>query len=83
MISTHLCYKIYHVWDRLGEVQLIIVKAYIQVVPAMQHDLLSVRGLNKAGYAVNHHPDPDSRTICSVCCDQQQDRQIQIISINE
>jgi hypothetical protein len=28
------------------------------VVPELKHDLLPVKRLNKAGYAVNHHPDP-------------------------
>ena len=64
MISTHLCYKTYHVWDRLGEVQLIIVKAY--VVPGLKHDLLSVKGLNKAGYPVHHHPDPEQSGVYAV-----------------
>ena len=27
------------------------------MVPGLKHDHLSVKGLNKAGYAVNHHPD--------------------------
>ena len=63
--------------DRLGEIRPIIVKAY--VVPRLKYDLLLVKGLNRAGYAVNHHPEPS--TIRSICCDQYQDRQIQIISI--
>ena len=32
------------------------MKAY--VVPGLKYDLLSVKGLNKCGYAVYHHPDP-------------------------
>ncbi len=57
MNSTHLCYKTYYVCDRLGEIRLIIVKAF--VIPGLKHDLLSVKGLNKAGYAVSHHPDTE------------------------
>jgi hypothetical protein len=41
----------------LGEIRPIAVKAY--VVPGLKYDLLSVRGLNKCGYAVFHHPDPE------------------------
>ena len=29
------------------------------VVPGLKYDLLSVKGLNQAGYAVSHHPDPE------------------------
>ena len=47
----------YFVKDRLGEIRPIIVKAY--VVPGLKYDLLSVKGLNQAGYAVSHHPDPE------------------------
>jgi hypothetical protein len=64
MNSTHVCYKTYYVCDRLGEVQLIIVKAYM--VPGLKHDLLSVKGFNKAGYAVNHHPDPEQSGVHAV-----------------
>jgi hypothetical protein len=39
--ATHLSYKTYYVCDRLGEVRLIIVKAYM--VSGLKHDLLSVR----------------------------------------
>ncbi len=56
MNATHLYYKTYYVCDRLGEVQLVIVKA-AYVVPGLKLDKLSVKGLNHAGYAVNHHPD--------------------------
>ncbi len=64
MNSTHLCYKTYYVCDRLGEVRLIIVKGY--VVPGLKHDLLPVKGLNKAGYAVNHHPYPEQSGVYAV-----------------
>ena len=87
MNTTHLCYKTFYVRDRLGEFRPIIVKAY--VVPGLKYDLLSVKGLNRAGYAVklqsvtvSHHPDPEQSGVYgTICCDQQQDRQIQIISI--
>ncbi len=64
MNPTHLCYKTYYVCDRLGEVPQIIVKAYI--VPGLMHDLISVKGLNKAGYAVIHHPDPEQSGVYDV-----------------
>ena len=57
MSTTHLCLKTYYVRDRLGEIRPIVVKAY--VVPGLKYDLLSVKGLNKCGYAVYHHPDPE------------------------
>ena len=53
MRITHLCFKTYFVKDRLGEIRPIIVKAY--VVPGLKYDFLLVKGLNRAGYAVNHH----------------------------
>ncbi len=64
MNSTHLCYKTYYVCDRLGEIRLIIVKAF--VVPGLKHDLLSVKGLNKTGYSVHHHPDPEQPGVYAV-----------------
>ena len=64
MRTTHLCHKTYFVKDRLGETRPIIVKAY--VVPGLKHDLLSVEGLNLAGYAVNHHPDPEQSGVYAV-----------------
>ena len=35
-------------------------------MPGLKHDLLSVKGLNKAGYAVNHHPDPEQSGVYAV-----------------
>ncbi len=64
MNSTHLCYKTYYVCDRLGEIRPIIVNAY--VVPGLTHDILSVKGLNKAGYSVHHHPDPEQSGVHAV-----------------
>ncbi len=55
--TTHLCLKTDYVRDRLGEIHPIVVKAY--VVPGLKYDLLSVKGLNKCGYTVFHHPDPE------------------------
>ena len=64
MKTSHLCYKTYFVKDRLGEIRPIIVKAY--VVPGLKYDLLSVKGLNRAGYVVNHHPDPEQSGVFAV-----------------
>ncbi len=57
MSTTHLCLKTYYVRDQFGEIRPILVKAY--VVPGLKYDLLSVKGLNKWGDAVFHHPDPE------------------------
>ncbi len=64
MSTTHLCLKTYYVGDRLGEIRPIVVKAY--VVPGLKYDLLSVKGLNKCGYAVFHHPDPEESGVYAV-----------------
>ena len=39
----------------------IVVKAH--VVPGLKYDLLLVKGLNKCGYAVYHHPGPDESDV--------------------
>ena len=62
MRTKHHCYKNYFVRDRLGEIRPIIVKAC--VVPGLKYDLLSVKGLNRAGNAVIHHPDPERNQEC-------------------
>ena len=62
--NTVFCYKTYFVKDRLGEIRPIIVKAY--VVPGLKYDLLSVKGLNQAGYAVSHHSDPEQSGVYAV-----------------
>ena len=54
MSTTHLCLKTYYVRDRLGKIRPI----FVNVVPRLKYDLLSIKGLNKCGYAVFHHPDP-------------------------
>jgi hypothetical protein len=36
------------------------------MVPGLKHDLLSVKGLTKAGYAVNHHSDPEQFEVYAV-----------------
>ena len=52
----------YYISYRLGEIRTIIVKAY--VVPGLK--LLSVKELNKAGYSVHHHPDPEQSRVYAV-----------------
>ncbi len=64
MNSTNQCYRTYYVCDRLGIVRLIIVKAY--VVPGLKHNLLSVKGLKRAGYEVNHHSCPEQSGVYAV-----------------
>ncbi len=51
MSTTHLCLKTCYVRDRLGEIRPIVVNTYF--VPVLKYDLLSVKGLNKCGYAVS------------------------------
>ena len=41
-------------WEKFVQ---IVVKVY--VVPGLEYDLSSVKGLNKCGYAAYHHPDPE------------------------
>jgi hypothetical protein len=53
--TTHICLKTYFVGDQTGTIRPIVVKAYI--VPALRHDLLSVKGLDKSGYRVIHDED--------------------------
>ena len=36
------------------------------MVPGLKYDLLSVKGLNRAGYAVSHHPDPGQSGVYAV-----------------
>ncbi len=55
--NTPLLQKIYYVCNRPGEIQPLVVKAY--VVPGLNYDLLLVNVLNQAGYAVHHHQDPE------------------------
>ena len=57
MSTSHLCLKTYCVRDWFGEIRPIDVKTY--VVPGLMYDFLSVKGLNKCGYAVFHNPDSE------------------------
>ena len=36
------------------------------MVPGLKHDLLSAKGLNKAGYSVHHHPDSAQSRVYAV-----------------
>ncbi len=62
--TTHLCLKTYYLRDRLGEIRPIIVNAYI--FPGVKYDLISVKRLNKCGYAVFHHPYPELSGVYAV-----------------
>ncbi len=46
MSTTHSCLKSYYICGSLGEIQPIVVLAY--VVPGLKHDLLSVKPLNQS-----------------------------------
>ncbi len=48
----------------MGEIRPIVVKAY--VVPGLKHDLLSVKGLNQAGYRVIHDEDEEESGVFAV-----------------
>ncbi len=47
--------------DRLEEIPPIIVKAY--VVQGLKYDMLSVKGLIRTEYAVDHHQDPKQSVV--------------------
>jgi hypothetical protein len=48
----------------LRDISPIVVKAYD--VPGLKYDLLSVKGLNKRGYAVYHHPNPEESGVYAI-----------------
>ena len=62
--TSHVCSKTYFAIDRTGELRPISVKAYI--VPGLRYDLLSVKGLNRAGYRVIHDEDGHESGIYAV-----------------
>ena len=62
--QSALCSKTYFAIDRIGELRPITVKAYI--VPGLRYDLLSVKGLNRAGYRVIHDEDGHESGIYAV-----------------
>ena len=51
-------------WEKSD--QFIIVKAYVVPLARQKYDLLLLKGLNRAGYAVNHHPDPEQSGVYAV-----------------
>ena len=58
MTTTHVCLKTYYAMDRTGELRPIATKTYI--VKNLNHNLLSGKMLNKAGYRILLDEDPDS-----------------------
>ena len=64
MLTTHVCLKTYFVRDRTGELRPITTKTYI--VKNLKHDLLSGKGLNKAGYRIILDEDPEESGIFAV-----------------
>ena len=78
MSITHLRYKTYYIRDRQGDIRPIIVNAC--VVPGLKYNLLSVRGLTKAVYAVHHHLDPGELGIYAAVINKNIDN---LISIRE
>ena len=67
MLTTHVCLKTYFVRDRTGELRPITTKTYI--VKNLKHDLLSGKGLNKAGYRIILDEDPEESGIFAVQTD--------------
>jgi hypothetical protein len=64
MLTTHVCLKTYFVRDRTGELRPITTKTYI--VKNLKHDLLSGKGLNKAGYRIILDEDPEESGVFAV-----------------
>ena len=64
MLTTHVCLKTYYVRDQTGEICSITTQTYI--VNGLKHDLLSVKGLNKAGYRVIYDEDPEESGVYAV-----------------
>ena len=64
MMTTHVCLKTYYVRDRTGELRPLTTKTYI--VKNLKHDLLSGKGLNKAGYRVIYDEDPEESGVYAV-----------------
>ena len=64
MYTTHVCIKTYFVRDRTGELRPITTKTYI--VKNLKHDLLSVKGLNKAGYRIVMDEDAEESGVYAV-----------------
>jgi hypothetical protein len=57
MVTTHECMKTYYFRTRTGEFRSVTTRAF--VTPGLRHDLLSVKGLNRQGYCVIQHSDPE------------------------
>jgi hypothetical protein len=53
--TTHICLKTCFVRDRTGTIRPLVVN--VCIVPALRHDLLSVKGLNKSEYRAIHDED--------------------------
>jgi hypothetical protein len=64
MVTTHVCFKTYYVRDRTGKIRPITTKTYI--VKTLEHDLLSGKALNKAGYRIVLGEDPDIAGVFAV-----------------
>ena len=56
--TSHVCSKTYFAIDRLGSLR--------PIVPGLRYDLLSAKGLNKAGYRVIHDEDEHESGIYAV-----------------
>jgi hypothetical protein len=64
MVTTHEAMKTFYFRTRTGEFRGITTKTFI--TPGLRHDLLSVKALNRQGYCVIQHPDPDESGIYPV-----------------
>ncbi len=64
MVTTHQAMKTFYFRTRTGEFRGITTKTFI--TPGLRHDLLSVKSLNRQGYCVIQHPDPDESGIYPV-----------------
>ncbi len=64
MVTTHEAMKTFYFRTRTGEFRGITTKTFI--TPGLRHDLLSVKALNRQGFCVIEHPDPDESGIYPV-----------------
>ena len=64
MTTTHVCLKTFYARDHTGELRPITTKTCI--VKNLKHDPLSGKMLNKAGYGIILHEDPQESGIFAV-----------------
>ena len=66
MITTHVCLKTYYVRDQTGKLAVRPITTKTDIVQNLNHDLLSGKMLNKAGYRILLDEDPEESRIFAV-----------------